>query len=133
VAALFAFASAGNAALDAEEPAGPRALAAWRRAEGVLDVGSAVASQTIGLPTIPSGSQVHGGQAAMQEPPEDPPAGESERRAWAEHWATIRLAHKSQRNFAEADRIRGIIRRGGFEVRDRKDGKVEVVRLTTPA
>jgi len=132
VAALFAFASAGNAALDVGEAAGPRALAAWRRAEGVLGVVSTVASKTVeASATLLGGSQDIAQPTVTAAPPEDAPVGESERLAWAETWAAIRLAHKSQRNFAEADRIRGIVRRGGFEVRDRKDGKVEVVRLTT--
>jgi len=133
VAALFAFASAGNAALDAGEAAGPRALAAWRRADGVLAVVSAVASKMVeASATLVGGSQVAAEPTVTEALPEDAPAGESERVAWAERWAAIRLAHKSQRNFAEADRIRTVLRRGGFEVRDRKDGKVQVVRLTTP-
>src|SRR6185312_13583601 len=48
VAALFAFASAGNAALDGGAAAGPRALAAWRRAEGVLGVTSSVQVLKVG-------------------------------------------------------------------------------------
>jgi cysteinyl-tRNA synthetase len=82
--------------------------------------------------TLVGGSQVTAEPTVIEAPPEDAPAGDSERLAWAESWAAIRLAHKNQRNFAEADRIRAIVRRGGFEIRDRKDGKVEVVRLTVP-
>jgi len=36
---------------------------------------------------------------------------------------------KKERRYEEADRIRDLLRNHGFEVRDTKDGGVEVVRL----
>jgi cysteinyl-tRNA synthetase len=38
------------------------------------------------------------------------------------------LLAKKNRDFAEADRIRDLLLRHGFEIRDRKDGTAEVVR-----
>ena len=122
VAAMFAFASAGNAALDAGEAAGPRALAAWRRAEGVLGVTSTVQVLKVGT-------------AVDVEPPDRteladaPPAGSEEaQRAWALRWALRRKDAKAVRDFGEADRIRGLLKAAGWEVRDNRDGSIEVVR-----
>ncbi len=47
VAAVFAFAGAGNAAMDAGGSPGPRAIAAWERVEGVLGVTSEVTAISI--------------------------------------------------------------------------------------
>jgi cysteinyl-tRNA synthetase len=60
--------------------------------------------------------------------PNDPVEAE----AWARRWAEIRVAEKRQRNFAEADRIRGLLRTNGWEVRDTKDGTIELVRIARP-
>jgi cysteinyl-tRNA synthetase len=122
VAAMFAFASAGNAALDAGEAAGPRALASWRRSEGVLAITSAVESVKVGTAVD--------AQAAAGELRESPPAGadEATHRAWAIGWAVRRKEAKAARNFPEADRIRGLLKAAGWEVRDNRDGSIEVVR-----
>ena len=56
--------------------------------------------------------------------PEDPAA----REAWALAWARLRVAAKKRRDFTEADRIRSLLASEGWEVRDRKDGTVEVAR-----
>jgi cysteinyl-tRNA synthetase len=122
VAALFAFASAGNAALDAGEAAGPRAVGAWRRAEGVLGVTSAVESVKVG-------TAVEAGPASG-ELSETPPAGAGEevQRAWAIRWAVRRKDAKTARDFAEADRIRSLLRAASWEVRDNRDGSIEVLR-----
>jgi cysteinyl-tRNA synthetase len=119
VAALFAFATAGNAALDSGERPGPRALAAWERAEGVLGVASEVRAMRIAV-----GSDGDVGELA-EAPPVDAAAVE----AWARAWAMRRKQAKADKNFAEADRIRGLLRGAGWEVRDNKDGSVEVVRV----
>ncbi|MGH7509305.1 MAG: cysteine--tRNA ligase [Gemmatimonadales bacterium] len=118
VAAIFAFASSGNAASDAGERPGPRAGAAWERAEGILGVASEVRAV-----------RITGGVAAgdlTESLPPDPAAAE----AWARNWALRRKQVKAGKNFAEADRIRGLLRAAGWEVRDNKDGSVEVVRTT---
>jgi cysteinyl-tRNA synthetase len=122
VAAMFAFASAGNAALDAGEAAGPRAVAAWRRAEGILAITSAVQSVKVGTAVD--------AQANAGELDESPPSGADEEahRAWAIGWAVRRKEAKAARNFAEADRIRGLLKAAGWEVRDNRDGSIEVVR-----
>jgi cysteinyl-tRNA synthetase len=122
VAALFAFASSGNAALDAGETAGPRAVGAWRRAEGVLGVTSAVESVKVGT-AVETGPASEG---LSETPPAE--AGEETQRAWAVRWTVRRKDAKTARDFVEADRIRGLLRAASWEVRDNRDGSIEVVR-----
>ncbi len=119
VAALFAFVTAGNAALDGGDRPGPAALAAWERAESVLGVASEVRAVRIA-----SGSDADVGELT-EAPPADPGAAE----AWARAWAMRRKQAKGERNFVEADRIRALLRGAGWEIRDNKDGSVEVVRI----
>ena len=122
VAAVFAFATAGNAALDAGERAGPAAIAAWQRAEGVLGVTSAVQVVKVGTAVE---VETPGGAELLETPPA---GGEEPQRAWAIRWAVRRKDAKASRNFAEADRIRGLLKAAGWEVRDNRDGSIEVVR-----
>jgi cysteinyl-tRNA synthetase len=119
VAALFAFASAGNAALDGGERPGPKALAAWDRAEGVLGVSSEVRVMRV-TEAADQGAAVPPADIA----PVDPRAAEG----WARAWAMRRKDAKRDKNFAEADRIRALLRAAGWEIRDNRDGSVEVVR-----
>jgi cysteinyl-tRNA synthetase len=122
VAALFAFATAANAALDAGEHAGPAAVAAWQRAEGVLAVTSAVQ-------VVKVGTAVEVEAPGTGELTEMPPAGgEEPQRSWAIRWAVRRKDAKASRDYAEADRIRGLLNAAGWEVRDNRDGSIEVVR-----
>ncbi|MBA3585821.1 MAG: class I tRNA ligase family protein, partial [Gemmatimonadetes bacterium] len=120
VAALFAFVSAGNAALDAGERPGPRALDAWDRANGILGVASEVTSVRI---TAGMAEEVEAGDLPESAP--EGPAAES----WARAWAMRRKQAKAARNYAEADRIRELLRAAGWEVRDNKDGSIEVLRI----
>ncbi len=120
VAALFAFVTAGNAALDSGERPGPRALGAWNRAEGVLGVASEVRSVR-----VTAGSDAGSAGEVGESAPADPDSAE----AWARAWAIRRKEAKSARNFAEADRIRDLLRGAGWEVRDNKDGSIEVIRI----
>ena len=122
VAALFAFATAGNAALDAGEAAGPGAIGAWQRAEAVLGVTSAVQVVRVGraVEVDPDGS------ADLTDAP--PPGPEHAQRTWAIRWAVRRKEAKTARNFDEADRIRGLLKAAAWEVRDNRDGSIEVVR-----
>jgi cysteinyl-tRNA synthetase len=122
VAAMFAFASSGNAALDAGGTAGPRAMGAWRRAEGVLGITSAVESVKVG-------TAVEVG-ADTGELTEAAPAGVDQegQRTWAIRWAVRRKDAKAARKFGEADRIRGLLKAAGWEVRDNRDGSIDVVR-----
>jgi cysteinyl-tRNA synthetase len=124
VAAMFAFASAANGALDAGEVAGPRAIAAWRRAEGVLGITSAVESVKVGKAVGVGAGAVT--VKLSESPPDDP--NENEQRTWATQWAVSRKAAKEARNFVEADRIRNLLKGAGWEVRDNRDGSIEVVR-----
>jgi cysteinyl-tRNA synthetase len=128
VAAMFAFASTANAALDAGQPPGPRALGAWERAEGVLGVTSEVRVLKVGASAGSEGPESEGGL------PDDPPEADDERahRAWALRWAVRRREAKTARDYPEADRIRALLRASGWEVRDARDGSVDVVRSYVP-
>ena len=116
VAALFALVSAGNAALDAGERPGPRTLAVWDRLEGVLGVASDLRVVRV------TGADSAGAGELSETAPEGAAA-----EAWARAWAVRRKQAKSDRNYPEADRIRDVLRAGGWEVRDNKDGSIEVV------
>jgi cysteinyl-tRNA synthetase len=128
IAAMFMFMNEANAALDSGERPGPETLAAWKRAEGVLGVTSR--GMAINLPTgIQAGDEDQPNADAAYS--EVLPAGTSEelQKAWALHWALQRRKAKTARDYSEADRIRGLLRNAGWEVRDAKDGSVEVVRI----
>jgi cysteinyl-tRNA synthetase len=129
LAALFDFVTQGNRLLDQGEKPGPAALAAWKLADGVLDattttkvvtVGMAVETDTA-LPILPRLSSAGG-------PSEVPPEQAGAQEEWALAWAQRRLEVKKRRDFTEADRIRTLLTAHGWEVRDRKDGSIEVVR-----
>jgi cysteinyl-tRNA synthetase len=126
VAALFTYMNEGHAALDAGEKPGPVAISAWERAEGVLAVTSAVTVLKIqGQDSMPRSA---GDRTALAEtPPAE--ANEEQQQAWALEWARRRKQAKSARDYKEADRIRDLLRTAGWEVRDGKDGSVEVVRI----
>ena len=124
VAAVFDFVTAVNRLLDQGHAAGPNAMAAWKLADGVLDATTRSSTRTIaasaasetGFPVTPI--------PLNDTPPEDPQAAEK----WADLWAQRRLEAKKRRDFQEADRIRALLAAGGWEIRDRKDGKIEVTR-----
>jgi cysteinyl-tRNA synthetase len=122
VAAMFAFASAGNAALDAGGAAGPRTMTAWRRAEGVLGITSAVESVKVGTAVEVGADSGELTEVAPEGVDQDG------QRTWAIRWAVRRKDAKAARNFGEADRIRGLLKAAGWEVRDNRDGSIEVVR-----
>ena len=65
--------------------------------------------------------------------PRCPPPDPADTEAWALRWAAVRAAEKRARNFGEADRIRDLLRTAGWEIRDRRDGAIEVVRRTVQA
>lgn len=122
LAAVFTFVRDANRLLDESAAAGPVVAETWAWADGVLDV-------------LPSGEhrgaieiQAAGAGAEAGSWTDVPPADFAQLEAWAGHWAGRRVAAKAERNFAEADRIRDLLAANGFEVRDRKDGVVEVVR-----
>jgi cysteinyl-tRNA synthetase len=121
VAALFTYMNEGNAALDAGERPGPAALAAWQQTEEVLGV----ASQVV-IMKVTGGSTGSGETRDLSETP--PPDGAGQE-SWALAWARRRKHQKSAKNYAEADRIRDLLRAAGWQVRDKPDGSVEVVRI----
>ena len=108
----------GNRLLDQGEKPGPAALAAWKLADGVLDA------------TTQSGVlEVRAGLSPQCGRPSRPPARTSCRPGgMGLAWARRRLEVKKRRDFPEADRIRALLAEHGFEIRDRKDGSVEVAR-----
>jgi cysteinyl-tRNA synthetase len=131
VAAMFVFMNDANAAMDAGERPGVAALSAWKKAEGVLGVTTQVQSIVIetqtGQPTW-TGFAPTGVVTPPVTPPSDPVAAQE----WARKWAAARAQYKSARNYAEADRIRALLGEHGFQVRDSRDGSIEVVRTALP-
>ena len=91
---------------------GRKACSPLRRAVQSVKVGSAV------------DAGVGGGELAR-----DPSGGADEetQRSWAIRWAVRRKEAKTGKNFPEADRIRGLLKAAGWEVRDNRDGSIEVV------
>jgi cysteinyl-tRNA synthetase len=125
LAAVFAFMTAANSALDEGERPGPNAVRAWDRVANVLDVASSVVAMKV---TADSGFPETAGSGTAGELPESAPA-DDKAEAWARAWAIRRKQAKAQRDFTEADRIRELLRSAGWEVRDNRDGSIEVVRL----
>jgi len=130
VAALFSFVTDANRLLDQGERPGPGTLAAWRKVDGVLDAATARQVREVRLPGALTSADI----PTITPPGEHPPAGDAgdagALEAWAYQWAAARAAAKARRDFAEADRIRTRLEENGFEVRDRRDGSLEVVRRT---
>jgi cysteinyl-tRNA synthetase len=68
-----------------------------------------------------------GVSAADRELSELPPSDMGTRESWALAWARRRKELKTTKNYAEADRIRELLKAAGWEVRDKQDGSIEVV------
>jgi cysteinyl-tRNA synthetase len=124
LAALFDFVTEGNRLLDQGEKPGPAALAAWKLADGVLD--AATESKIVELRGTSVGTPARLWGTLTVTPGDTPP--EEDPEAWAIEWARLRANAKRARDFATADRIRALLAQHGFEVRDRKDGSIEVAR-----
>jgi cysteinyl-tRNA synthetase len=124
----------GNRLLDEGRPLGPAFREAWALADTVLDVAPARRAITIGGTVTPVGSVevTVGGlpeeDGVLTTPPEVPPSDADGAERWAERWAEVRLGEKRRKNFVEADRIRELLRTHGFEVRDGKDGSIQITR-----
>ncbi len=129
IAAMFTFMNEANAALDAGEQSAPAAVSAWEMAESVLGVTSQVRSISV---EARSGSLAGDAAPAVVTPPAEPPSDPMAAEEWARRWATARAQYKSVRNYAEADRIRALLGEHGFQVRDSRDGSIEVVRTAVP-
>jgi cysteinyl-tRNA synthetase len=121
LAALFDFVREGNRLLNEGKRPGANAAAAWRFQHQALDV------HTRTLVLRPTGVELtaEAGLALTDNPPVDPDSAER----WALAWAGRRKEVKAAKNFAEADRIRELLKRSGFEVRDNREGTLEVRRL----
>jgi cysteinyl-tRNA synthetase len=130
----------GNRLLDAGRAVGPALAGAWELVECVLDVAPSARAQTIRVggsitPTGDLGVRAGSPDEAVAEdgvlttPPEVPPPDAEGAQRWARWWAEIRVAEKRRRNFAEADRIRTLLRKHGWEVQDAKDGSIQIRRL----
>ncbi|HKU62554.1 MAG TPA: DALR domain-containing protein, partial [Gemmatimonadales bacterium] len=125
VAALFDLVRDGNRLLDEGAAVGPALAAAWALADRVLAVAPGSRTLTVGPEELP----VEREDGIPVRPPEVPPADRPGEEAWALRWAAVRLAEKRGRNYGEADRIRDLLRRAGWEIRDRRDGQIEVLRI----
>jgi cysteinyl-tRNA synthetase len=120
VASMFAFMNEAHAALDAGDRPGPVAVQAWELCNRVVAVTSSVTAM-----------KIEGSAASTAELDETPPQDQSEeiQKSWAFGWAVRRKQAKTDRDYARADSIRGLLRTAGWEVRDAKDGSVVVIRL----
>ena len=122
VAEIFAFVSTGNRLLDEGRHPGKRALQAWRFTDGVID--AATKPRVISVGGAASAADPSPPAVLSETPPEDLD-GQS---GWALAWAERRRIAKGKRNFPESDRIRDLLAKHGWQVRDRKDGGSEVSR-----
>lgn len=122
VAALFLAVREGNRMLDegGQPPESVRAV--WSRIVGVLDVLPDAGAQ--GAVTVDGPMTSAEGKSLNPEPPADPALAQQ----WAVAWAQQRKAAKAARDYKEADRIRDLLMAAGWEVRDNKDGSIEVRR-----
>jgi cysteinyl-tRNA synthetase len=128
---MFSFMNEAHAALDSGERPGPQTLSAWEKVEGILGVTSQVRSMVVEAHREEGAA----GTLAATEPAtlaESPPADAVAAEEWARQWASVRARQKSARNYAEADRIRALLGEHGFQVRDSRDGSIEVVRTALP-
>jgi len=134
----------GNRLLDEQRAVGPALAGAWELVDCVLDVAPSARTQTIrvggslspsGEPTVvvrggsPRGDEAVAEDGVLTTPPEVPRPDPEGQERWARRWAEIRVVEKRRRNFAEADRIRALLRKHGWEVQDAKDGSIQLRRL----
>jgi cysteinyl-tRNA synthetase len=124
LAALFELVREGNRLLDDGIAMGPAVTGAWAWADRVLAVAPASRTLTVGPDKLP----VEREDGIPVRPPEVAPSDAAGQEDWALRWAAVRLAEKRGRNYGEADRIRELLRRQGWEIRDRRDGLIEVLR-----
>ena len=102
-----------------------RASARFRRgasSDGVLDAATRSETREISL-----GGTLDSGAVALARS-ETPPRTRTGSASGPRSWAELRLVAKGRRNFAEADRIRALLAKHGWQVRDKKDGGSEVSR-----
>lgn len=114
IATIFDGVRAGNRILDQGGAASGTARATWARVVSILDV---LQAASVGAGTV-AGPTADPGVAGQGE------SGES----WAMGLAAERKAAKGRRDYKEADRIRDLLKEAGWEIRDTKDGSMEVRR-----
>jgi cysteinyl-tRNA synthetase len=124
IAAVFDAAREGNRLLDQRETPGTGAIDAWDKIMGVFDpLPGTAATVRIGV------GEARDGAGEIASLSAEPPVDADQATEWARSWASVRLAAKKQKNFTEADRIRAMLKQHGFEIRDAKDGSIEVRRV----
>jgi cysteinyl-tRNA synthetase len=128
LAALWDALNEGNRLLDEGVDPSPAAVTAWATATDILQVltvREAVTVSGVGSLSVPDPLLAASGRTTPPTSPADP----ADQQAWAVDWAKSRLDAKRRRDYKEADRIRDLLKAAGWEVRDNKDGTVEVRRL----
>jgi cysteinyl-tRNA synthetase len=126
--ALHVLVREGNRLLDEGRRLGPAFRAAWSLADDVLAVAPTDRARTVAADALTVAEE----DGIPVRPPEVPPPDAAGQEAWALRWAAVRATEKRARSFAEADRIRDLLRDAGWEIRDRRDGAIEVVRRPPP-
>lgn len=124
IAGLFDLVKLGNREMDQRGGGAAVVLEALQRADTVLAI---LPSENRGSVTIPS-ALPQGEGVAASSPLDAPPSEHDQARAWAIEWGTIRRVAKKARDFKEADRIRDGLKAAGWEVRDKPDGSIEVLK-----
>ncbi|HET8624286.1 MAG TPA: cysteine--tRNA ligase [Gemmatimonadales bacterium] len=115
----------GNRLLDEGRVLGAEFRSAWALGNRVLDITPSEQTRTL----TPDQIWVCEEDGVLTTPPEVPPTGDPKGEwDWACRWAVVRAAEKRRKNFAEADRIRNLLRKHGFEIRDAKDGSIQITR-----
>ncbi len=122
--ALHVLVREANRLLDEGRRVGPAIRSAWELADAVLAVAPAARARTVTADALMVAEE----DGIPVRPPQVPPPDPADAEAWALRWAAVRAAEKRGRNFGEADRIRDLVRAAGWEIRDRRDGAIEVVR-----
>ncbi len=131
LALLMDFVRDANRALDAGAPSETdqkRAVDVFDRTTGVLQV----------VPTLRSVQAGPGGAATVKADLQvirapRPPAPKEDIEAWAKEMAGIRAQARYRKDWARADEARRLLIEQGFEVRDMRDGSVEVRRTAAPS
>jgi cysteinyl-tRNA synthetase len=114
----------GNRLLDEGGRLGPAFRAAWSLADEVLAVAPSARARTVAAEALAVAEE----DGIPVRPPEVAPPDLADGEGWALRWAAVRATEKRARNFGEADRIRDLLKEAGWEIRDRRDGAIEVVK-----
>jgi cysteinyl-tRNA synthetase len=119
LAAMHTFVTDVNRALDEGANPGSAVQRAWALFAATLDANATPATRDVTDGDAISLLE----RAALSE---TPPREKHAALEWARVWKARREEAKHRRDFAEADRVRALLRAAGFEVRDHKDGTSDV-------